>query len=128
MIVVDCSVVVDALVGSDAEEIAPALLDEVLAAPSLLDVEVVSALRGLERAGHLSTQRAYHALDDFDQLAIRRWGATGPLRRRMFDLRANLTAYDAAYVVLAEALECPLLTRDRPLARAAARLVDVRTV
>ncbi len=48
-----------------------------------------------------------------------RWAASGPLRRRTFALRAALSAYDAAYVALAEALDCPLVTRDERLARSA---------
>lgn len=56
-------------------------------------------------------------------LDIQRWPAGDALRRRAFQLRENVSAYDAAYVVLAEALDCPLLTRDRRLAASSSHLV-----
>lgn len=90
---------------------------EELHAPTLLDYEVVSALRGLTLAGHLSEARAQEVLIDFNDLPIRRWPSADVLRRRAFQLRGSLSAYDAAYVALAEALGAPLVTRDRRLAR-----------
>ncbi len=128
MIVVDCSVVVDALVGVDSELWHERLAKQRLTAPSLLDYEFLSALRGLERGGRITTPRAIDALSDFGQLPVRRWDFSSPLRWRSFDLRSNLTAYDAAYVALAEALECPLLTRDSRLAKAAKDVVEVKLV
>ncbi|MGH3991292.1 MAG: type II toxin-antitoxin system VapC family toxin [Pseudonocardiaceae bacterium] len=88
-----------------------------LHAPTLLDVEVVSTLRGLTLGGHVSVARAGDLLTDFDDLPIQRWPFVDGLRRRAFQLRDDVSAYDAAYVALAEALECPLLTRDSRLAR-----------
>jgi predicted nucleic acid-binding protein len=126
VIVVDSAAVVDALTavqGTDA--LADALAAEELHSPSLLDFEIVSALRGLALGGHLSAARAQDALADFDQLPIERWPLADPLRRRAFALRENLSAYDAAYVVLAEALECPLLTRDQRLAKSSGHSVAV---
>ncbi|MGI9084126.1 MAG: type II toxin-antitoxin system VapC family toxin [Aeromicrobium sp.] len=128
MIVVDCSAILDALVGRDAEPVHDVLVDERCAAPTVIDYEVLSALRGLVRGRRLSPHAAHDALSDLDQLPVERWHLAEPLRRRVFDLRANLTAYDAAYVVLAESLDCALLTRDRKLASAAGRLVDVTVV
>lgn len=126
MIVVDCSVVVDALLGvGDGTSWNERLGGHRLAAPALLDYEFLSAIRGLERGGHLSTPRAMDALSDLDQLPVRRWDLSSPLRNRTFDLRENFTAYDAAYVALAEALDCPLLTRDGRMAKAARELVEV---
>ena len=123
----DCSVVVDVLTGAPGSEAVHGLLvAEQLSAPTLIDHEVVSALRGLTQGGHLTPVRAGAALDDYEDLPLERVDAGHGLRRRAFQLRDALTAYDAAYVVLAEALECPLVTRDAPLARACARLVDVR--
>ncbi|NHA69390.1 type II toxin-antitoxin system VapC family toxin [Phycicoccus flavus] len=127
MIVVDCAAVVDALAAVDGGE----ALEEELArnrlhAPSLLDYEVGSAVRGLVLGGHLGVNRARDLLADYDALPVRRWPDAAALRDRAFDLRANVSAYDAAYVVLAEALGCPLLTRDARLARAVAGLVEVR--
>lgn len=119
MIVVDNAAVVDALTcpeGSD--ELRARLDDEELHVPTLLDYEIVSALRGLTLGGHLSPSRAKDALVDFEDLPIVRWPQQGDLRLRVFQLRENLSAYDAACVALAEALECVLVTRDRRLARA----------
>ncbi len=127
MIVADCSVVVDSLVGSDADLLGESLADR-LVAPTLIDFEVVSAVRGLTLGGHISEHRARDLLHDFDQLPITRWGSADDLRVRAFDLRHTITAYDAAYVVLAESLDCPLVTRDRRLANAARKLVDVIVV
>lgn len=68
-------------------------------------------------AGQVSAARAEDALADFDDLPIRRWPSVHALRRRALQLRDNVSAYDAAYIALAEALDCPLLTRDARLAR-----------
>lgn len=127
MIVVDAAALVDALTGVDGtDKLRSELADEELHAPALLDFEVVSALRGLTRGGQLSAARAHDALADFDALAIRRWPGSAELRLRAFTLRDNLTAYDAAYVALAEALECAVLTRDRRLARSGGHSVEIR--
>lgn len=127
MIVVDCAAVVDALTAvPGADDLRALLATEELCAPSLLDFEVVSALRGLTLGGHLAPTRAEDVLTDFDDLQIQRWPASDGLRRRAFQLRDNLSAYDAAYVVLAEALDCSLLTRDRRLASSSVVPVEVR--
>lgn len=126
MIVVDCAAVVDALtavVGTD--DLRAVLAGEELWAPMLIDFEVVSALRGLTLRGHLDADRAQDVLTDFDDMDIRRWPSGDAQRRRMLELRDNVSAYDAAYVVLAEALDCPLLTRDRRLARSCGHLVPI---
>lgn len=88
-----------------------------LHAPSLLDVELLHALRALVRARKLSTDRASDARTDFAELAIVRYGHE-PLADRIWELRDNLTAYDAAFVVLAEALGAPLVTCDSRLDKA----------
>lgn len=126
MIVVDCAAVVDALtVVEGTVDLRASLSSEELSAPALLDFEVVSALRGLTLRGNLTAARAEDVLTDFDDLEIRRWPSGDALRRRAIQLRANVSAYDAAYVVLAEALDCPLLTRDVRLARSSGHLVNV---
>lgn len=118
MIVVDAAAIVDALSAiNGTEQLRARLREEELHAPSLLDFEVVSALRGLTLDGYLSPARAEDLLTDFEDLPIRRWPSADSLRRRAFALRDNLSAYDAAYVALAESLQCPLLTRDGRLAR-----------
>jgi predicted nucleic acid-binding protein len=129
MIVIDCGAIVDALTGAPgAEEVRERVRAEELHAPHLLDYEVVSAVRGLTLGGHLSEPRALDALADFDELPVFRWVASDGLRRRALGLRHNLSAYDAAYVALAEALECPLLTRDRRVAKAVGNDVRVEVV
>jgi predicted nucleic acid-binding protein len=126
VIIVDCTAVVDALTAIDGtDDLRAALADEELSAPALLDFEVVSALRGLTLRGHLTAKRAEDALTDFNDLEIRRWPAGDGLRRRAFQLRHNVSAYDAAYVALAEALDCALLTRDVRLASASGHLVTI---
>ena len=127
MIVVDSAVVVDALTGAEGtEDLRAALATEDLHAPALLDYEVVSALRGLTLGGHLTAARAEDALNDFEDLPLHRWPYSAPLRLRTFSLRDRLSAYDAAYVGLAEALGCALMTRDARLARAGGHSVEVR--
>lgn len=118
MIVVDCSVVVDALAGPPGiDELRSRLGEEELHAPTLLDYEVVSVVRGLTLSGRLTDARALDVLTDFEDLPIHRWPSAHALRRRAFEMRDNVSAYDAAYVALAESLPCPLLTRDVRLAR-----------
>lgn len=126
MIVVDCAAIVDVLTAvPDTGALRVRLAAEDLHAPMLLDVEFVAALRGLTRAGKLTAARAGDALADYDALPIHRWSADDALRRRAFSLRENLSAYDAAYVALAEALDCALVTRDARLARSSGHAVPV---
>lgn len=117
MIVVDASVLVTALGddGPDGERHRERLRGERLAAPHLLDVEVVSAWRRLAAAGHLDERRAAFARADLRSLPIQRV-PHAPLLERCWELRANLTSYDAAYVALAELIDAPLVTADAKLA------------
>ena len=118
MIVVEASAMVDALVGDPPNpELLALLADEDLHAPALLDFEVASALRGHALAGKLNATRLDAALDDFAGLGIERHHLTG-LLRHVLRLRANFTAYDAAYVVLAHALAAPIVTADVKLTEA----------
>ncbi len=128
MIVVDCSAVIDALVAADDNGVSEVLSAQRLAAPHLLDFEMVGALRSMVLRGSITVDRAGEALQLYDQLLITRWGSAADLRVRAFELRENLSGYDAAYVALAEALECPLLTRDVRLARAAATICEVHVL
>lgn len=94
-----------------------ALAPEVrLHAPHLLDVEVAQALRRLVQLGEIAPARAQQALDDHAALGIDRHSHED-LLPRVWQLRESISAYDAAYVALAEALEAPLLTCDAKLAR-----------
>jgi predicted nucleic acid-binding protein len=126
MIVVDCAAVVDALTTvAGTEALRARMAGEELHAPQLIDYEVISVLRGLARGGHLTESRALDALTDFHDLPVQRWPASDGLRRRAFQLRHNLSAYDAAYVALAEAMDCPLLTRDARISRAPGHAAQV---
>jgi predicted nucleic acid-binding protein len=126
VIVVDCAAVVDALTGVDGTDALRALLGrEELNAPTLIDFEVVSALRGMTLRRQVTAARAEDALTDFDDLELLRWPSGDGLRRRAFQLRDSVSAYDAAYVALAEALGCSLVTRDARLARSCGHLVRI---
>ena len=128
MPVIDASVVVDALVTvGPAGELARAELSRLtqLQVPAIFTAEVTSALRALVRGGALSPVRAGTALSD--ALAIRTLTYSfEPFARRAWELRANLTVYDAWYVALAERLDTELVTADKRLARAAGPRCPVR--
>lgn len=120
MIVVDASVLANALADDqDDGRVARTRLGGVddLVAPDLVDVEAVFVLRKRWLAGDLTARRFSAAIDDLEDLQLTRFPAL-PLLRRAYELRANITSYDAVYVALAEALECVLLTTDARLARA----------
>lgn len=119
MIVTDASVVVLAL-GQDgpAGDTARERLDgERFVAPELLDIEVVSAWRRHEAAGRLDPKRAALARADLRAFAAERVSHR-LLMERCWELRANVTVYDAVYVALAELLDASLVTADRKLASA----------
>lgn len=119
MIVVDASLIVTALAddGPDGERHRARLAGERLAAPHLLDIEVVSAWRRRAVGGGLDERRMQLARDDLRSLPIRRVPHM-PLLERCWELRANLTTYDAVYVALAELIDAPLVTLDARLADA----------
>ena len=120
MIVLDASALVELLLGTSlGRSIATRIADpEVsLHAPHLADVEVAQALRRYVREGELDAGSAALALEDLRALDVQRHSHEA-LLDRVWALRANLTAYDAVYVALAEALETTLLTCDGRLARA----------
>lgn len=119
MIVVDASVVAPALAddGGDGDRARDHLRGERLIAPALIDLEVLSVVRRAARSGRLADRRARQALDDLAALALRR-APHLPLLPRIWELGENLSAYDAAYVALAEAVGADLLTADGRLHRA----------
>ncbi len=118
MVVLDASAAVEVLLrGALGHAIRERLAAHELHAPFLIELEVVETLRRNVRAGKLSVDRGIEALDDFAELALVRY-PLGALQDRVWELRDNLTAYDAVYVALAEALGAPVITCDRGLARA----------
>jgi predicted nucleic acid-binding protein len=120
LIVVDASVLANALADDRTDGgVGRARLTagDDLVAPDLVDVETVAVLRKRWMAGDLSKNRFSAAIDDLEDLELARYPAL-PLMRRAFELRDNVTAYDAVYVALAERLDCPLVTADQRLAAA----------
>ena len=118
MIVLDASVLANA-VGDDenpGRQVRHLLRTQPeVAAPDLIDVETTAVLRRRWLAGMISDDRFRLAIDDLAAMPIARYPVLG-LLRRVFELRANATAYDACYVALAEVLGWPLWTADRRLA------------
>jgi len=119
VIVVDASAVLEVLLGKEDGHRA---LDRMFQpgesrhAPHLLDLEVAQVLRRYAASGELSATRGAEAIEELAILGIERHGHLS-LLPRIWELRRNMTAYDAAYVALAEALEATLVTRDEKLAR-----------
>jgi predicted nucleic acid-binding protein len=119
VIVVDASIIVTGLAddGPDGDRVRVRLSDERLAAPHVIDLEVASAWRRLVAAGELDERRAQLAMDDLDALRLVR-APHAPLLARCWELRHNLTIYDAAYIALAELMAITLVTGDARLAAA----------
>lgn len=115
MIVIDASA---AVVGLLNDGDARALLSrEAVACPHLADAEVVHALRAQVLRGAVGADDGQRAVEAWARLGVQRFGVSG-LLGRVWELRANLTAYDATFVALAESLEVALITADRRLAGA----------
>jgi predicted nucleic acid-binding protein len=130
VIVLDASAAVDWLVQTAAAQRIESRIfsgKQSLHAPELLDLEVAQVLRRLVREGALSASRAEAAIQDLLGLRIVRYPHS-VLLPRIWQLRHNLSAYDAAYVVLAEKLGATLLTRDARLASAAGHAATVEVV
>ena len=118
MIVIDASVILEVLLagaGSPAVEDRIFSRKETLHAPHSIDLEVVQVLRRYAASKDMTAQRGLEAITDFLDLPITRY-PHDMFVPRIWELRHNITAYDAAYVALAEALSAPLLTRDARLA------------
>ena len=130
MIVADASVIANAL-GDDGADGAAARAvlraEQDLAAPDLVDVETVSVLRRRWLTGDLTARRFRNAITDLGDLAIMRY-PTLPFMTRAYGLRANVTPYDAAYIGIAEALNCELVTADARLAATPGPRCQIRIV
>jgi len=119
VLVVDASVLAPALAddGADGDTARARLRGQALVAPELVDLETTSVIRRQLLAGTLDARRARLALTDLVELPLRRTPHR-PLLARCWELRQNVTVYDAAYVALAELLDVVLLTADARLANA----------
>lgn len=118
MIVMDASVVGPLLLDEEAEqEVRPRIQGDDLVAPELMDIEVTALLRKRHRAKLLSQKRATQALADLRDLPVKRIPHRA-LLGRIWELRDNVTAYDAAYVATAELYDATVLTADNRLANA----------
>jgi predicted nucleic acid-binding protein len=130
VIVLDASVVIDWLIRSPAAQRIESRIfsrNQSLHAPELLDLEVVQVLRRLVREDTLSTSSAEMAIEDLLDMRITRY-PHAMLLPRIWELRHNLSAYDAAYVALAERLGAILLTRDAGMKAAAKHSANIETV
>lgn len=130
MIVFDASALLELLLGTTAgwrlaEQIRPVEIS--LHAPHLIDIEVTQAVRKYVLSGSVSAERGRLALRHLADLDLERYPHT-PLLPRIWALRENLTAYDAAYVALAEVLEATLVTSDYRLAKAPGILANVELI
>jgi predicted nucleic acid-binding protein len=118
--VVDASAVIEMLLGTRlGAQCADRLLrpGEILCTPHLIDLEVIQVLRRYSSRAELPNDRGEEALRDLADLPLQRYPHQ-PMLARIWELRASLSAYDAAYVALAEALDAPLVTCDGRLGRA----------
>lgn len=130
MIVLDASALLDSLLRKPAAPMIERRMfgsGETLHAPHLIDVEVAHVLRRFAAAGEIDEERGRAALADLADFPIRRY-PHGFLLPRAWQLRNNLTAYDAVYVALAEALDAPLLTRDEGIAAAPGHYAQIELV
>ena len=128
MVVADASAVVEVLLATPRGFAVAAYVFESghpAVAPHLLDVEVLHAIRRLDRTRRLTGARAEQALADLGAMAITRYGHES-LRPAIWRLRSVLTAYDAAYVALAELLDATVVTCDARLARSTGHEVAFR--
>jgi predicted nucleic acid-binding protein len=118
-VVVDTSALLPALldVGSSGQAARAALSAPDLIAPTLIDVEVLHALRGRVRGGKVEPRVAVQAIADLRRIPMERCEIL-PLLERVWELRDNVTAYDATYVALAEAFDAVLVTGDERLSKA----------
>ena len=130
MIVLDASALVEVLLQLPRAATVAARVfrpEETLHAPHLIDVEVVQVLRRFERQGAITAARGALAIEDLTDMPLVRY-PIDPLLSRVWALRRNATAYDAAYLALAEALRCPLVTLDAALGAIPGKAAEVEVI
>ncbi len=130
MIVIDASAMIEVLLDTDAAGRIKTMLLEAKTtphAPHLIDVEIAHVLRRLAAKGEISDRRAELALVDMAAFPLQRYPHQ-PFLTRIWELRHNLSSYDAAYVVLAEALNAVLVTRDKRLAASSGHDVSMELI
>ncbi len=130
MIVIDASALLEMLLNTPASGRVTERLfgqNETLHAPHVLDLEVAQVLRRYSLSGEMDAERSEQALVDLADLPLNRYPHDVFLLR-IWALRHNLTAYDAAYIALAEALDAPLITRDAALARASGHRAHIELI
>lgn len=130
MIVVDASALLEVLLNTSAGSLVARRLfteNETLHAPHLLDLEIAQVLRRYALTRELNPTRGLQALEDLADFPLTRY-PHDLLLPRIWELRRNITAYDAAYIALAEALAAPLLTRDAALASATGHHAKIELV
>lgn len=128
MLVIDASAVVEVVMGTPHGFVIEEAVfgsGEPIAAPHLIDVEVLHVVRRCHRQRLLTTERSEQALGDLANLPIMRYGHL-PLYSAVWRLRDHLKAYDATYVALAEMFDAPIVTCDGKLARSTGHKVNVR--
>ena len=130
MIVIDASALLEALIGTPSASFVEAYIfqaDQTIHAPHLLDVEIAQVLRRLVLGDRITTARAQQALAHLTNLQPFRYPHDF-LLPRVWELRNNISAYDAIYVALAEYLGAPLVTRDRRMANAVGHHAKIELV
>jgi predicted nucleic acid-binding protein len=130
VIVVDASAVIEVVLRTRAAAAVERRVHdfrETLHAPQLIDIEIAHVIRRSAANGEITGGRGQAAIDDLADFPVRRHGHL-PLLPRIWELRHNLIAYDAAYVALAEALDAPLVTRDRRLANASGHHARIEVI
>ncbi len=120
MIVVDASAFISAVTGRnpDGDWVNRQLQNQRILSTQMMPAEVYNGIRRVELAGEVTSPDAMSAREEFSEFRLELF-PFAPYARRVWALRNNLTSYDAWYVALAEALDCPLVTLDERLGRAA---------
>ncbi len=128
MIVLDSSVVIDAFLDQAcAEKLRKLFLTDIFVAPDHIGLEVLYTLRRFKSEEKITARFASQCLNVFDAMPLKRFSSTN-MTRDIWDLRHNITAYDAPFVVLAKQLDAPLLTHDGKLARAVAQHIKLMSL